>query len=138
MASRVPEADKSSQRIPPVCQKLLASFASRGLHELINKRLLNDFDTVGNAARDPQMHERRLARRASTDRKFYTLRVSNIGHVRILMPDEGLICTTSPFQGLSFSSAIAFRWPEIAPTVTRMKTAVRNRNLLINRNSRST
>jgi hypothetical protein len=31
------------------------------------------------------------------------------------MPDEGLICTTSPFQGLSFSPAIAFRWPEIAP-----------------------
>ena len=62
VASRVPEGDKSSQRIPPFCQKLLASFASWGMHELINKKLLNDFDTVGNAARDPQMHEGRLAR----------------------------------------------------------------------------
>jgi hypothetical protein len=74
---------------------------------LIDERLLDDFDTVGNAARDPQMHERRLARCASADGKFYTLGVSNIGHVRILMPDEGLIRTTSPFQGLSFSPAIA-------------------------------
>jgi hypothetical protein len=98
VASRIPEAEKSSQRIPPVCQKLLASFAGGGLYELINKRLLNDFDAVGNAARDPHMHERRLARRASTDRKFHTLRVSNIGHIRILVPDEGLICTTSPFH----------------------------------------
>jgi hypothetical protein len=61
VASRIPEGDESSQRIPPVRQKLLASYASGGLHELIDKRLLNDFDTVGNAARDPQMHERRLA-----------------------------------------------------------------------------
>ena len=59
---RFPIIRRSSQRIPPVCQKLLASLASGGLHELINKRLLNDFDTVGNAARDPHMHERRLAR----------------------------------------------------------------------------
>jgi hypothetical protein len=73
--------------------------ACGGLHESIDKRLLNDFDAVGNAARDPQMHERRLARRAPPDRKFHTLRVTNIGHVRILMPDEGLIRTTGPFQG---------------------------------------
>jgi len=35
--------------------------------------------------------------------------MSNIGHVRVLMPDEGLICTTSPFQGLGSATAIRGR-----------------------------
>ena len=100
LSAHASREDKSSQRIPPVCQKLFALFARWGLHQLVNKRLLNDFDTVGNAARDPQMHERRLARRASADGKFHTLRVSDIGHLGVLMPDECLICATSPFQGV--------------------------------------
>jgi hypothetical protein len=57
-----PEEDKSSQRIPPVCQKLSSCFASWGMHELINNGLFNDYDPLGNTACDPQMHERRLAR----------------------------------------------------------------------------